>query len=173
MKELVPIGRIEQIILSIRGQKVILDADLAKLYGVSTRALNQAVKRNKKRFPFDFMFQLNDEERRALRSQIVILKGGRGQHRKFLPYAFTEHGAMMAASVLNTARAIDVSVFVVRAFVKLKEMVSAHREIAQKLAELERKFEGHDVQIQSLFEAIRQLMGPAAPKRSRIGFRTG
>ena len=175
MGELIPVGKIEQAILLIRGQKVILDADLARLYGVTTKRLNEQVRRNQRRFPSDFMFRLTNQEVTALRSQFATSNIGRGG-RRYLPYAFTEHGAIMAASVLNTQRAIDVSVYVVRAFVKLREMVSAHRELARKLAELERRIEGHDGQIQSLIEAIRQLMTPPEPEplpeppRRRIGF---
>lgn len=149
-----------------------------------TRQLNQQVKRNADRFPEDFMFQLSWEEVAALRSQIVILNGEsasrarprattlkRGEHLKFRPFAFTEHGAIMAATVLNSPQAVSVSVIVVRAFVKLREMLSAHRQLAQKLAELERKLENHDAQIAALFEAIRQLMEPPPePPRKPIGF---
>ncbi|MBI4436564.1 MAG: ORF6N domain-containing protein [Candidatus Omnitrophica bacterium] len=170
MERLVPVERIENKIFQVRGRKVMLDEDLAELYGVSTRVLVQAVKRNMARFPRDFMFLLTRQEVTNLRSQIVTSSWG---GRRYLPYAFTEHGAIMAASVLNTSRAMEVSVYVVRAFVKLKEMVSVHRELARKLAELERKFKGHDEQIRSLFEAIRQLMMPPQPSRRRIGFQGG
>jgi phage regulator Rha-like protein len=177
--EIVPIGEIEQRILLIRGQRVIIDADLARLYDVSTKQLNQAIRRNIERFPDDFMLQLTWDEAQRLRSQIVTLNvthtGGeaprRGQHMKYRPYAFTEHGAIMAASVLKTEQAVKVSVYVVRAFVKLREMLSAHKELAAKLAELERKLDKHDGQIVCLIEAIRQLMTPPPePKRKPIGF---
>ena len=169
---IIPIGRIEQDILLLRGQKVILDADLAQLYGVATKVLNQAIKRNIERFPEDFMFQLTDGESAALRSQIVTSKEGRGG-RRYAPYAFTEHGAIMAASVLNTEQAVKVSVYVVRAFVKLREMLSTHKQLAQKLAELERGLQKHDHQILALVEAIRQLMEPPPePKRKPIGYAT-
>jgi len=171
--ELIPVGKIEQTILLIRGQKVILDADLARLHGVTTKRLNEQVRRNQRRFPSDFMFRLTKQEVAALRSHFATSNIGRGG-RRYLPYAFTEHGAIMAASVLNTQRAIDVSVYVVRAFVKLRKMISAHRELARKLSELERRIKGHDEQIWSLVEAIRQLMIPPepepAPPRRRIGF---
>lgn len=167
-KDPIPLQRIERSILLIRGQKVMLDADLAELYGVPTKALNQAVKRNQDRFPLDFMFRLTNQERNE-----VVTNCDHLQKLKFssvLPYAFTEHGAIMLASVLNTQRAIEVGVYVVRAFVKLREMLATHKELAQKLAELERKLESHDEHIRSLFEAIRQLMAPAQPKRRPIGF---
>ena len=162
---------IEAKILLIRGQKVMLDADLAELYGVETRRLNEQVRRNIERFPEDFMFQLTAEEFAALRSQIAILKSGRGQHRKYLPYAFTEHGTIMAANVTNSPRAIEISVHVVRAFVHLRELVSSHKELSQKLNQLERKVGAHDRAIAELINAIRELMTPLEPKKKRaIGF---
>jgi phage regulator Rha-like protein len=165
---LVPVERIERAILSIRGEKVMLDSDLAELYGVETKALNQAVKRNATRFPADFMFQLTQEEHDdlvRLRSQIVTLK--RGEHRKYLPYAFTEHGALMLANVLNSERAAQTSVMVVRAFVRLRQMLASNAELARKLAALENKY---DAQFKVVFDAIRQLMSPPEPKRREIGF---
>lgn len=147
-----------------------LDSDLAELYGVSISAFNQAIKRNIERFPADFMFQLEQAEYSALRSQIVILKTGRGQHRKYPPYAFTEHGAIMAATVLNSPRAVEMSVFVVRAFVQLREMLSTHKELAAKLDALERKVGSHDQAIAGLIDAIRQLMTPPEEKKRGIGF---
>jgi hypothetical protein len=166
---LIPVERIAQAILLIRGQKVMLDEDLAALYGVQTRRLNEQVRRNLDRFPDDFMFQLTDEEYAALISQIATSKPSRGGRRK-LPLAFTEHGAIMAASVLNTARAIEVSVYVVRAFVRLREMIAANRELARKLEELERQLETHDQAITEILHAIRQLMAPAETKKRPIGF---
>ena len=135
---LIPVERIEQAILWMRGQKVILDADLAVLYGVTTKRLNQQVRRNIERFPADFLFQLSAEESEALRLQFATLKSGRGQHRKYAPLAFTEHGAIMAASVLNSPRAIQVSVHVVRAFVRLREVLATHKDLARKLEDLVR-----------------------------------
>ena len=155
----------------VRGQKVMLDADLAELYGISTSVLNQAVKRNLSRFPVDFMFQLTDEEHERLRSQIVISNVGRGG-RRYTPLAFTEHGALMAATILNSQKATEMSVFIVRAFVQLREMVSTHKELIDKLRELESKVSGHDQAIANLFEAIRQLMAPPTQKRRFVGFRT-
>ena len=146
-----------------------LDADLAELYGTATKAINQAVKRNAKRFPGDFRFQLTTAEKGEVVTNCDHLS--RLKFTRNLPYAFTEHGAIMAASVLNTPRAIEVSVYVVRAFVKLRELLSTHKELAGKLAELERKVGSHDATIQSLVAAIRRLMEPPpAPPRPRIGF---
>lgn len=174
--------RIEQSILLVRGQKVLLDVDLAELYGVPTKRLNEQVRRNLDRFPLDFMFQLTGQEAAAMRSQIVTASKDADPMRsqfatasrrnvRHLPYAFTEHGVIMAASILNTPRAIEVSVFVVRVFVKLREMLTADKELAHKLAELEQKVGNHDETIRSLVAAIRQLMTPATPKRNEIGFK--
>lgn len=146
-----------------------LDSDLARLYGVSTRRLNEQVKRNKGRFPADFLFRLTAEETKNLRSQFATSSRKHGG-RRYSPYAFTEHGTVMAASVLNSPRAIEMSIYVVRAFVKLREMLGTHKELAQKLAELERRIEGHDEDITSVFEAIRRLMEPPDAPRKRIGF---
>jgi ORF6N domain len=139
---LIPVERIEKAILLIRGQKVMLDQDLAELYSVPTKVLNQAVKRNLGRFPDDFMFQLTAKEGAALRSQIVTLK--RGQHRKYLPYAFTEQGVAMLSSVLNSDRAIEVNIAIMRAFVRLRKILATHKDLARKLDELERKLGDHD-----------------------------
>jgi len=167
----IPVERIAQVILLIRGEKILLDRDLAKLYGVSTKRLNEQVRRNRDRFPDDFMFQLTQEETETLRSQIATSKPARGG-RRYLPYAFTEHGTIMAANVLNSAQAIQVSVFVVRAFSKLRELVATNKDLAQKLAELEPKVTGHDDAIRSLVAAIRQLMTPPPkPDKGKIGFR--
>ncbi len=169
-KSLVPVERIEEAILLIRGQKIMLDADLAALYGVETRVLVQAVKRNIERFPDDFMLQLNREEVDSLRSQIVTLKKGRGQHSKYLPYAFTEQGVAMLSSVLRSRRAIQVNIEIMRAFIRLRQMLASHVELARKLDALEKKY---DAQFKQVFEAIRQLMIPPEPKRRPIGFRKG
>lgn len=170
MSALIPFEQIEQKIFLIRGQKVMLDSELARLYGVDTRALNQAVRRNRDRFPGDFMFQLTSDEAKALRSQFVILKPGRGEHRKYLPHAFTEQGVAMLSSVLRSKRAARVNIAIMRAFMKLRELVSAHKELAGKLGELERRVASHDGHIKSLFDAIRQLMKPQPGKPRRIGF---
>ena len=167
-KSILPLGRVERTILLIRGQKVILDADLAELYSVTTKRLNEQVKRNRERFPEDFMFQLTANERSEVVANCDHLS--RLKFSSVLPYAFTEHGAIMAASVLNAPRAIEISVFVVRAFVKLREMASTHRELAKKLTELEQRLEGHDEKIDAIFEAIQQLMTPPEKKRKKIGF---
>ncbi|MBI2606580.1 MAG: ORF6N domain-containing protein [Deltaproteobacteria bacterium] len=144
----------------IRGHRVMLDSDLATLYGVETRAINQAVRRNAKRFPADFMFQLTDAEHESLRSQIVILKTGRGQHRKYLPLAFTEQGVAMLSSVLNSERAVQVNIAIMRTFVKIREMLETHKELAKRLDQLERKY---DRRFKAVFEAIRQLMSVGSP----------
>ena len=173
-----PLERIVSRILLLRGQKVILDADLAELYGVSTGRFNEQVRRNRDRFPSDFMFQLTNQEVERLRSQIAISIGemrlvGRGG-RRYLPHAFTEHGAIMAATILNTPRAIEVSVFVVRAFVRLREMVAANKELSKKLDELDRRVSHHDEAITGIVKAIRELATPPEPKaRRRIGFVSG
>jgi hypothetical protein len=162
---------IEKSILVVRGHRVILAADLGKIYGVETRVLNQAVKRNRERFPEDFTFQLTrDETHRiaASRSQSVILK--RGGNVKYLPYVFTEHGAIMAANVLNSPHAVRMSVYVVRAFIRLRHTVELQKDIVAKLNELERAVTAHDADIKRLFAAIRQLMAPPEPKKLKIGF---
>lgn len=160
---------VESRILILRQQKVILDSDLAELYGVPVKRLNQQVKRNRDRFPADFVFQLTAKEDKALRSQIVISKEGRGG-RRYLPYAFTEHGAIMAATVLNSKRAIEMSVFVVRAFVRMREILAKNRQLAAKINELDRRLEGYDSAIQDIMEAIRELMLPQGPSKRKIGF---
>ena len=167
------VEQIESQIFLIRGQKVMLDQDLAELYGVETKRLNEQVRRNSERFPEDFMFQLTAEEFSSLRSQIATSNNptatpaGRGG-RRHLPYAFTEHGAIMAASVLNSPRAVETSVQVVRAFVRLRQMLSTNAELSRKLAALEKKY---DIQFKAVFEAIRELMTPLEPKKKRpIGF---
>ena len=160
--------RVESLILFIHDRRVILDSDLARLYGVSTARLNEQVKRNPDRFPPDFMFSLSREEFTALISQNATSKG-RGGRRK-LPNVFTEHGAVMAANVLNSPQAVQMSVFVVRAFVRLREMMLTNRDVVAKLAELERRVTGHDEAIRSLVQTIRQLMAPPAKPRRSIGF---
>ena len=166
--DIIPIESIEHRIFLVRGQKVMLDRDLAALYGVETKNLNKAVRRNLDRFPADFMFQLTLDEADASRFQFGTLK--RGQNIKYLPYAFTEQGVAMLSSVLNSQRAIQVNVAIMRAFVRLRETLSLHKDLAHKLAELEHKIENHDESIRTLFEAIRQLMAPPEPPRREIGF---
>ncbi len=168
-KSIVKVGKIQQRILLIRGEKVIIDADLAEAYGVPTRRLNEQVRRNLKRFPGDFMFQLTSEEKAEVIANCDHLE--KLKFSKALPLAFTEHGAIMAASVLNSQKAVEVSVFVVRAFVQLREVLAGHKEIARKISQLERKLGDHDQQIMVLIEAIKQLMDPKLPpKTRRIGF---
>jgi phage regulator Rha-like protein len=160
---------VESRILVLREQKVILDSDLAELYGVPVKRLNEQVKRNQERFPPDFMFRLSGEESDALRSQSATSKTGRGG-RRYAPYAFTEHGAIMAATVLNSERAVEMSVFVVRAFVRLREMLATNQQLASKIDELEQRLDTHDASIQELIEAIRELMAPEPDTGRRIGF---
>ena len=167
---LVPIEQIAQSILIVRGQRVLLDSELAQLYGVTTKRFNEQVKRNLGRFPADFMFQLTTGEAAALRSQFATLKTGRGQHRKYLPYAFTEHGAIMAAMILNSHRAVEVSVYVVRAFVHLRDLLASNRQLAGQFAELERKVSSHDQAIVGILKTMRELMHPPLPKKRPIGF---
>jgi len=165
-----PTGKIEQAILQIRGERVILDSDLAGLYGVETKRLNEQVKRNIDRFPEDFMFQLSAEEQGALRSQSATSKGRGG--RRYAPFAFTEHGAIMAANVLNSPRAVEASVYVVRAFVRLRNMLMQDKEFAARLDKLESHVGKQDRQLVALIAAIRQLMTPPDPPKKRIGFQT-
>ncbi|HZF02679.1 MAG TPA: ORF6N domain-containing protein [Methylomirabilota bacterium] len=168
-------------IRTIRGKKVILDFDLAEIYGVPTKRLNEQVGRNAKRFPPDFLFQLTAEEADSLRSQFATLKTGRGQHRKFLPYAFTENGAIMAANVLNSPEAVRMSVFVVRAFVQMRDLLGSTKELAKQLAALEKKLtdrlDGHEA---AIIEVLRRVMDildppppPPGPPRREIGFHVG
>lgn len=175
MKELVPQESIESKIYLIRGRKVMLGRDLSGLYGVPAKRLNEQVKRNIKRFPDDFMFRLTKEESVLIqsgssnsRSQFATLK--QGQNIKYLPYVFTEQGVAMLSSVLKSERAIQVNIAIMRAFVKLKAVLSTHKELAHKLNELERKIEKHDEDIRTIFEAIRRLMAPPDPLKRRIGF---
>jgi hypothetical protein len=162
----IPHERIERAILLIRDQNVMLDADLATLYGVETKRLVEAVKRNIERFPDDFMFQLTKDEFGILRSQIATSSEWGG--RRYPPYAFTEHGILMLSSVLRSRRAVDVNIEIMRTFVRLREMLSSHKDLARRLDNLEKKY---DAQFKVVFDAIRQLMAPPAPKPSRrIGF---
>lgn len=181
---MLPLEAITHRIVLLRGQKVLLDSDLAALYGVETKRFNEAVKRNLARFPADFMFQLDAEEFAALRSQFATSNepAGRGG-RRYLPRAFTEHGAIMAASVLNSPRAIEVSMYVVRAFVRLRELAATHQDLAKRLDALEEKTEllamQHDTfsrntraQLKQVFDALRELMTPPEPTKRPIGFVT-
>jgi hypothetical protein len=178
MKEIIPAEAIARNILMIRGHKVMLDNALAELYNVPTKRLNEQVKRNTERFPADFAFQLSDEEWKNLtmiksdlnRSQIAT---GSQKHRdpRYLPWAFTEHGAIMAATVLNSPQAVAMSVHVVRAFIKLREILSGNKELSYKLGQLERRIEKHDDEIKAIFNAIRQLISAPEPKKRKIGFR--
>lgn len=177
--------RIDHSILVVRGHKVLLDEQLAGFYGVETRALVQAVKRNVNRFPDDFMFRLTGDEWAALRSQAeasglrsqtVILKSGRGQHRKYLPFAFTEQGVAMLSGVLRSPRAVEVNIQIMRAFVRLRQLLSAHKELAERLWKLEEQMRRRDravaQQFRQVFALLDQLFNPPGPPRKRIGFHT-
>lgn len=167
-EKIVLVEQIEPLIFEIRGQKVMLDHDLAKLYGVPTKRLNEQLRRNRNRFPVDFVFRLNEREFQYWRSQIATSNPAARMGLRRRPYAFTEHGAIMAATVLNSPRAVQVSVYVVRVFVNLRQLALGHKNLAAKLVELERRVTGHDDAIQQLVAAIRQLMAPSAadkPKR--------
>jgi len=165
MPDMVPMERIVSKIYVIRETRVMLDQDLAELYGVKTKVLKQAVRRNNTRFPEDFMFELTEDENRALRSQNVTLK--RGQHSKYLPFVFTEQGVAMLSSVLNSDRAIQVNILIMRAFTRLRQMLSTHEELKRKIEAMERKY---DRQFRVVFEAIKQLMEEAEKPKRRIGF---
>jgi len=182
MNAIMPHEVIESKIYLIRGCKVMLDKELAKLYGVPTKRLNEQVRRNMRRFPHDFMFQLTRAEVESLRSQFAtlnepidkkgVMDSKRGKHQKYPPYVFTEQGVAMLSSILNSERAVQVNIIIMRTFVKLREILLTHKELAQKLTELENKIEKHDGEIQAIFEAIRQLMAPPPEKpKPRIGFR--
>ena len=160
--------KIDELILLVRGQKVMLDTDLAEIYDVPLKRLNEQVRRNLKRFPEDFAFQLTRQEFANLKSQFATSSSHGG--RRKLPWVFTEHGAIMLASVLISAVAVDASVRVVRAFVRIREMLSANKELAKKFAELEQRLDGHDSALGNLFEAIRQLLTPTEEPKREMGF---
>jgi len=163
---------VHQLIRTIRGHRIILDTDLARIYGVPTFRLNEAVKRNRRRFPEDFLFQLTGEEHAALTSQSAISKPGRGG-RRTRPYAFTEHGALQVANILNSSKAEAMSIYVIRAFIRMREELSANQAVSKRLAEIERTLLTHDAALRDLYQKIRPLLlpPPDQPKR-RIGFRT-
>ncbi len=168
------IEHLSRAIFVLRGQRFLLDAELAILYGVTVNRFNEQIRRNRDRFPADFMFQLTAEEAAALRSQSATLENGRGQHRKYLPLAFTEHGAIMAATVLSSSRAIEMTIHVVRAFVHLRQLLTSNRELARRFAQLEtrlnKKLTEHDEAITAILSAIRALMSYPQPRRRGIGF---
>lgn len=168
--QVIPVEVVENKILLIRSQKIILDFHLAKLYNVETKILNKAVARNIDRFPVDFMFRLTQKEWNSLRFHFGTSNSGRGG-RRYLPFAFTEHGALMLASVLNSPAAVKISILVVRAFVRLREILAANKELAQKLKELELKTETHGEQITAIFDAINQLLTPPPATKKKMGFR--
>ena len=179
-QELVVLESVEPIIREIRGERVLLDEDLARIYGVPTKRLNEQVRRNPDRFPPDFLFRLTEQETDSLRSQFATLKTGRGQHRKYLPFAFTEHGAVMAANVLNSPQAVQMSVFVVRAFLKMRTLLADTKGLAQKLAAMETELKGrldtHESAIVDVLQRIMLLLDPPPspptpePKRREMGF---
>jgi hypothetical protein len=171
-RALVPVEEIARTIHTVRGHRVMLDFDLARLYGTSTTRLNQQVRRNRARFPADFMFQLTREELTNLISQIATSSRGWGG-RRIPPTAFTEHGAVMAATVLNSPRAVQMSIFVVRAFLRLREWVVGQAELATRLAELERRVGAHDHELKAIIQTIRTMLEPPVPSRKQIGFRRG
>jgi uncharacterized protein YjcR len=162
---ILPRERIERSIILLRGHKVMLDRDLAELYGVEVKQLKRQVKRNQDRFPADFMFELSREEYNALRSQLGTFK--RGEHSKYLPYAFTEQGVSMLSSVLRSTRAVQVNIEIMRAFVRLRELMATHKDLVRRLNEMEKKY---DSQFRVVFDAIRELMRPPESKKRKIGF---
>ena len=178
MKKIIKYSTHEHIIVNkifiIRGEKVIMDRDLSELYGVLPKVLNQAIKRNYSRFPEDFMFELTKKEVDSLRSQIVTLNDGsaRGKHSKYLPYAFTEQGVAMLSSVLNSDRAVQVNIQIIRVYTKMRKFLSTHKDILLKLEQLERKTSSHDEKIELIFEYIKQLVQQKNEPRKRIGFKT-
>ena len=169
MQTIVPAEIIERKILLVRGQKIMLDADLADIYGVSTKRLNEQVRRNHDRFPDDFMFQLSETEKAEVVANCDHLEKLKFSHT--LPYAFTEYGAIMLATVLNSSIAVQASIQIVRVFVRLRQMLASNKELAYKLGQLEQKIEKHDGEIRMIFDAIRALMSPPGKKRSKIGFK--
>ncbi len=172
--EIIAATDLARLIYSFRDQRVILDSDLAGLYGVSTKVLNQAVKRNHARFPEEFVFQLSEQEVShliSLRSQIVTLKPGRGQHRKYRPYAFTEHGALMASTVLNSPKAVAMSIYTIRAFVKMREGLSANAVILKRLADIDKTLLMHNLALREIYHKLKPLLEPPPmPPRPEIGF---
>lgn len=171
ISNLIPIERIEKAILFIRGHKVMLDSTLAALYEVTTKRLNEQVRRNFKRFPPDFMFQLTQNEHDSLRSHFATLETGRGQHRKYLPLAFTEQGIAMLSSVLTSQRAIDVNIGIMRTFVRLRRLLASNKVLSKRLDELEQKYKHHDHQFKIVFDAIRKLITAPLSSTKKIGFR--
>jgi len=169
--EIIPAYDIGSLIHSVRDLRVVLDSDLARIYEVSTKRLNEQLRRNLERFPADFAFQLTEEEWTSLRSQIATLKTGRGAHRKYLPYAFTEHGALMAANILNSPRAVAMSVYVIRAFIKMREDLAANAAILKRLAEIDKTLLIHDAALREIYQKLRPLLEPPPqPPRPDIGF---
>lgn len=170
-RQLFSMPDISPLIHTAREMRVILDSDLAKIYGVTTKRLNEQFRRNRERFPQDFAFQISREEWKALRSQIATLEKGKGFHRKYLPYAFTEHGALMAANILNSPRAVAMSIYVIRAFVKIREGLAANAAILKRLAEIDKNLLLHDAALRDIFQKLRPLLEPPPlPPKPEIGF---
>ncbi|OFV98301.1 MAG: DNA-binding protein [Acidobacteria bacterium RIFCSPLOWO2_12_FULL_54_10] len=165
-----PIEIIERQIYLVRGQKVMLDADLASLYQVPTKVFNQAVRRNLSRFPQDFMLQLSKEETSSLRSQIVTLEKGRGRHPKYRPLAFTEQGVAMLSSVLHSDRAAQMNILIIRAFIALRNMLATHKDLARKMESIERQQAEHGEQLAAVYSIVKQLINPPDKSKKRIGF---
>ena len=163
---LIPVGKVESLILFIRGHRVMLDTDLAKMYGVQTKVLNQVVKRNRERFPLSFMFQLTQEEKTEVVTNCDHLRNLK--YSANLPYAFTEHGALMLATLLNSEKAVQISIYIVEAFVRLRQIISSHGQLIQRVNDLEKKY---DIKFKAVFEAIRQLMTPSGKHQRKIGFK--
>jgi ORF6N domain-containing protein len=171
-ESLLPTDRISALILMVRGHRILLDRDLAVLYDVETKALNQAVRRNRDRFPSDFMFQLTAGEVAELNRSQIVTSSQKHRDPRFRPYAFSEQGVAMLSSVLRSKRAVAVNIEIVRVFVRLREMLASNHQLSQKLSELERHIAGHDKQIRAIFEAIRRLISPVKTSRRQIGFKT-
>jgi ORF6N domain-containing protein len=161
---------VEPLIRELRGERVMLDSDLARIYGVPTKALNQAVKRNAERFPPDFLFRLTREDVEALNQSQIVTGSQKHRDPRLLPYAFTEHGAIMAANVLNSPRAVEMSIYVIRAFIKIRAALAGQADMARRLAEIEKTLIGHDAALRDLYNKIRPLLLPPEPKRREIGF---
>jgi phage regulator Rha-like protein len=171
MPDIVPLETIVSSILELRGKKVLIDRDIAKLYDIETRALKQAVRRNIKRFPEDFMFELTNEELINWRSQFVTSNSGINMGLRYNPMAFTEHGIAMLSSVLKSAKAIEINIQIIRAFVKMRELLSTNKQLAVKITELENKLDNHDETLVEIIQALKQLMSPDVKNKKQIGFK--
>ena len=171
LKHIVQDEAIINLIYYIRGHKVMLDSDLAEMYGVETKRLKEAVKRNGERFPEQYMFELSHNEYDSLRSQIASLKKGRGQHSKYFPYVFTEHGVLMVANVLKSKRAIKMSMRIIDVFIRMREMLSTHKDVLLKLEKMEKQLSNNNKEIQYIFDVLKELLSPVSKPRKRIGYK--